>query len=43
MAQTSGFFNAKLDSQGKFDRVYLAEQFAAYFSNFTVSLFLPIT
>lgn len=34
MAQTSGFFNAKLDSQGKFDRVYLAEQFAAYFSNF---------
>lgn len=34
MAQTSGFFNAHLDSQGNFDRVYLAEQFASYFSNF---------
>lgn len=34
MAQTSGFFNAQLDSQGNFDRVYLAEQFASYFSNF---------
>lgn len=34
MSQTSGFFNAKLDSQGNFDRVYLAEQFATYFSNF---------
>lgn len=34
MAQTSGFFNAKLDSQGNFDRVYLAEQFSTYFANF---------
>lgn len=34
MAQTSGFFNSHLDSQGNFDRVYLAEQFASYFSNF---------
>lgn len=34
MAQSSGFFNAQLDSQGNFDRVYLAEQFANYFSNF---------
>lgn len=34
MAQTSGFFNAQLNNQGEFDRVYLAEQFAAYFSNF---------
>ena len=34
MAQTSGFFNSRLDSQGNFDRVYLAEQFASYFSNF---------
>lgn len=34
MAKTSGFFNSQLDSQGEFDRVYLAEQFAEYFSNF---------
>lgn len=34
MAQTSGFFNAQLDGGGNFDRVYLAEQFAEYFSNF---------
>lgn len=34
MAQTSGFFNAQLDSQGNFDRVYFAEQFSTYFANF---------
>lgn len=34
MAQTSGFFNSQLDGDGNFDRVYLAEQFADYFSTF---------
>lgn len=33
MAQESGFFNARLVG-GEYDRVYLAEQFAAYFASF---------
>lgn len=33
MAQECGFFNAKLEGE-EFDRVYLAEQFAAYFAAF---------
>lgn len=33
MAQECGFFNAQLDGD-EFDRVYLAEQFAAYFAAF---------
>lgn len=34
MSQTSGFFEAELLPDGGFDRVYLASQFAKYFSNF---------
>lgn len=33
MAQQCGFFNAKLVN-GQYDRVYVAEQFAAYFASF---------
>lgn len=33
MAQECGFFNARLEGE-EFDRVYLAEQFAAYFAAF---------
>ncbi len=33
MAETSGFFNAHV-TNGEYDRVYLAEQFAKYFSSF---------
>lgn len=35
MSEKSAFFNAQLDaSTGQYDRVYLAEDFAAYFSRF---------
>lgn len=35
MSEKSAFFNAQLDSStGQYDRVYLAEDFAAYFSRF---------
>lgn len=34
MAQECGFFNAQLVGDGIYDRVYLAEQFAAYFASF---------
>ena len=34
MAQECGFFNAQLVGDGEYDRVYLAEQFAAYFASF---------
>lgn len=35
MSEKSAFFNAQLDSDtGKYDRTYLAEDFAAYFSRF---------
>lgn len=35
MSEKSAFFNAQLDaSTGEYDRVYLAEDFAAYFSRF---------
>ena len=35
MSEKSAFFNAKLDSDtGSYDRTYLAEDFAAYFSRF---------
>lgn len=34
MAQECGFFNAQLVGDNEFDRVYLAEQFAAYFASF---------
>lgn len=34
MAQESGFFNAQLVRGGEYDRVYTAEQFAAYFASF---------
>lgn len=34
MAQECGFFNAQLVGDGVYDRVYLAEQFAAYFASF---------
>ncbi|MDE7424990.1 MAG: hypothetical protein K2N51_15085 [Lachnospiraceae bacterium] len=34
MAQECGFFNSKLSANGEYDRVYLAEQFAAYFASF---------
>lgn len=33
MAETSGFFNAHV-TNGEYDRVYLAEQFAKYFASF---------
>ena len=33
MAQECGFFNAELEG-GEYDRVYNAEQFAAYFASF---------
>ena len=33
MAQECGFFNAQLVGE-EYDRVYLAEQFAAYFASF---------
>ena len=34
MSQTSGFFNAEQLSDGSYDRVYMAQQFAYYFSKF---------
>lgn len=34
MAQECGFFNANLVGEDEYDRVYLAEQFAAYFASF---------
>ena len=34
MAQECGFFNAQLVGENEYDRVYLAEQFAAYFASF---------
>lgn len=34
MAQECGFFNAQLVGEDEYDRVYLAEQFAAYFASF---------
>lgn len=34
MAQECGFFNAQLIGEDEYDRVYLAEQFAAYFASF---------
>lgn len=34
MSQTSGFFNAEQLSDGSYDRVYMAQQFAEYFSRF---------
>ena len=34
MSQTSGFFNAEQLSDGSYDRVYIAQQFAEYFSRF---------
>lgn len=34
MAQECGFFNAQLVGDNEYDRVYLAEQFAAYFASF---------
>lgn len=34
MAETSGFFNAEILSDGSYDRVYTAEIFAQYFSQF---------
>lgn len=34
MAQECGFFNARLVGDNEYDRVYLAEQFAAYFASF---------
>lgn len=34
MSQTSGFFNAEQLMDGSYDRVYVAEQFAQYFSKF---------
>lgn len=34
MAQECGFFNARLVGENEYDRVYLAEQFAAYFASF---------
>lgn len=34
MAQECGFFNAQLVGDDEYDRVYLAEQFAAYFASF---------
>ena len=33
MSQECGFFNAQLNGE-EYDRVYLAEQFAAYFASF---------
>lgn len=32
--ESSGFFNAEIQSDGSYDRVYMAEQFAKYFSTF---------
>lgn len=32
--ETSGFFNAEILADGSYDRVYMAEQFAKYFSRF---------
>ena len=34
MSQTSGFFNAEQLADGSYDRVYMAQQFAYYFSKF---------
>ena len=34
MAETSGFFNAEVLEDGSYDRVYTAESFAQYFSQF---------
>lgn len=34
MSQTSGFFNAEQLPDGSYDRVYMAQQFAYYFSKF---------
>lgn len=34
MAVTSGFFNARFDEDGNYDREYVAEQFASYFASF---------
>ena len=34
MAETSGFFNAEKLSNGNYDRVYLAANFASYFASF---------
>lgn len=34
MAETSGFFNAEILSDGSYDRAYMAEQFAQYFAMF---------
>ena len=33
MAETSGFFNSQVDEEGTYDRVYLAGDFANYFSS----------
>lgn len=33
MAETSGFFNSQVDEEGTYDRVYLAGDFADYFSS----------
>lgn len=32
--ETSGFFNAEILADGSYDRIYIAEQFAKYFSRF---------
>lgn len=32
--ETSGFFNAEILADGSYDRIYMAEQFAKYFSRF---------
>ncbi len=41
MAEKSGFFNAVADSSGNYDREYLAEDFAAYFSRFISNGIFP--
>lgn len=41
MAEKSGFFNAVADSSGNYDREYLAEDFAAYFSRFIANGVFP--
>lgn len=41
MAEKSGIFNAVADSSGNYDREYLAEDFAAYFSRFIANGVFP--
>lgn len=41
MAEKSGIFNAVADSSGNYDREYLAEDFAAYFSRFITNGVFP--